>query len=68
VIGEVDHWWWLGFRAKVWRPSLVRAGLLGKIVEVGPRKVMAHWHDGEGRECSKRRCCMGASPRAGRLG
>jgi hypothetical protein len=53
VIGEVDHWWWLGFRAKVWRPSLVRAGLLGKIVEVGPRKVMAHWHDGEGRECSK---------------
>ena len=25
------------FRAKVWRPSLVRAGLLGKIVEVGDR-------------------------------
>ncbi|MDQ3904536.1 MAG: tyrosine-type recombinase/integrase, partial [Actinomycetota bacterium] len=41
------------FRAKVWRPSLVRAGLLGKLVEVGPRKVMAHWHDGEGRECSQ---------------
>lgn len=38
------------FRAKVWRPSLVRAGLLGKIVEVGERKVMAHWQDGEGRE------------------
>ena len=41
------------FRAKVWRPSLVRAGLLGKIVEVGERKIVAHWHDGQGRECSK---------------
>lgn len=41
------------FRAKVWRPSLIRAGLLGKIVEVGERKVMVHWHDGNGRECSK---------------
>jgi integrase len=41
------------FRAKVWRPSLVRAGLLGKIVEVGPRKIMAQWHDGESRECSQ---------------
>jgi integrase len=41
------------FRAKVWRPSLVRAGLLGKIVEVGEHKVMAHWHDGEGHEWSK---------------
>jgi integrase len=41
------------FRAKVWRPSLVRAGLLGKIVEVGEHKIMVHWHDGEGREWSK---------------
>lgn len=41
------------FRAKVWRPSLVRAGLLGKIVEVGEYKFMAHWHDGDGREWSK---------------
>jgi hypothetical protein len=41
------------FRAKVWRPSLVRAGLLGKIVEVGERRIMAHWHDGQGRECSQ---------------
>jgi integrase len=31
----------------------VRGGLLGKIVEVGERKIMAHWHDGEGREWSK---------------
>jgi integrase len=41
------------FRAKVWRPSLARAGLLGKIVEVGEYKFMAHWHDGEGHEWSK---------------
>jgi integrase len=41
------------FRAKVWRPSLVRAGLLGKVVEVGEHKVMAHWQDSEGREWSK---------------
>jgi len=41
------------FRAKVWRPSLVRAGLLGKIAEVGEYKFMAHWHDGKGSEWSK---------------
>jgi integrase len=40
------------FRAKVWRPSLVRAGLLGKIVEVGEHTFMAHWQDGEGCEWS----------------
>jgi integrase len=41
------------FRAKVWRPSLVRAGLLGKVVEVGPHKFMAHWQDVAGCEWSK---------------
>jgi integrase len=41
------------FRAKVWRPSLIRAGLLGKIVEVGEYKFMAHWHDSEGHDWSK---------------
>jgi integrase len=41
------------FRAKVWRPSLVRASLLGKIVEVGERKIMAHWQDDEGHERSQ---------------
>jgi integrase len=41
------------FRAKVWRPSLVRAGLLGKIIEVGEHKFMAHWQDRESREWSK---------------
>jgi len=41
------------FRAKVWRPSLVRAGLLGKVVEVGEHKFMAHWQAGAGCEWSK---------------
>jgi len=41
------------FRAKVWRPSLVRAGLLGKIVEVGEYKFMAYWQDSAGCEWSK---------------
>jgi integrase len=41
------------FRAKVWRPSLVRAGLLGKAVEAGPHKLMAHWQDDTGHEWSK---------------
>jgi integrase len=41
------------FRAKVWRPSLVRAGLLGKLIEVGEHQLIAHWQDGTGRECSK---------------
>lgn len=31
-------------------PAAVGAGLLGKVLEIGPRKVMAHWHDGEDRE------------------
>src|SRR5437773_6118857 len=31
------------FRAKVWRPSLVRAGLLGKVVEAGPDKYLTRW-------------------------
>lgn len=41
------------FRAKVWRPSLIRAGLLGKIVEVGPHKFIARWQDGAGCEWSR---------------
>jgi integrase len=41
------------FRAKVWRPSLVRAGLLGKVVEIGEHKFMTHWQDGAGCEWSK---------------
>lgn len=41
------------FRAKIWRPSLVRAGLLGKVVEFGEHTFMAHWHDDAGREWCK---------------
>jgi integrase len=41
------------FRARIWRPSLVRAGLLGKVVEVGKDKFMARWQDRSGREQSK---------------
>jgi len=41
------------FRARIWRPSLVRAGLLGKIVEVGEHKYTAHWTEDDGFEWSK---------------
>ena len=41
------------FRAKVWRPSLVRAGLLGKIVQACPHQYLAHWQDAAGAEWSK---------------
>jgi integrase len=38
------------FRSRVWRPSLVRAGLLGKVVEVGPSCWRARWTDATGAE------------------
>jgi len=38
------------FRARVWRPALVRAGLLGTVVETAPDKWQARWLDGEGLE------------------
>jgi integrase len=41
------------FRARIWRPSLVRAGLLGKVVEVGKARLMACWQDRGGHEQSK---------------
>jgi integrase len=40
------------FRARVWRPALVRAGLLGKVVEIGPDKFKATWPDKTGMEWS----------------
>jgi integrase len=40
------------FRSRVWRPALVRAGLLGKVVEVGPYKYRATWADRVGVEWS----------------
>lgn len=41
------------FRTRVWRPALVRAGLLGRLVESGPDKHMAHWLDATGLEWTK---------------
>lgn len=38
------------FRRRVWRPALVRAGLLGKVVQVGPREYRASWLDSSGLE------------------
>ncbi|MEU7753301.1 hypothetical protein [Micromonospora sp. NPDC049171] len=40
------------FRRQVWRPSLVRAGLLGQVVEVGPFQFCATWSDREDVEWS----------------
>lgn len=40
------------FRRQVWRPSLIRAGLLGQVVELGPFKFRATWSDREGVEWS----------------
>ncbi|GIG90940.1 tyrosine-type recombinase/integrase [Plantactinospora endophytica] len=36
------------FRRRTWLPSLVRAGLLGQVVNLGRRRWQAHWpgHDG----------------------
>jgi integrase len=41
------------FRSRVWRPSLVCAGLLGKVIETGPYRYKASWHDKTGLEWSK---------------
>lgn len=38
------------FRRQVWRPSLVRAGLLGKVAQDGPGRFRATWSDREGLE------------------
>ncbi|SCF37055.1 Site-specific recombinase XerD [Micromonospora matsumotoense] len=40
------------FRRQVWRPSLVRAGLLGSVAEDGPHRFRATWHDSERAEWS----------------
>jgi integrase len=36
------------FRSRVWRPALVRAGLLGKLTQVADDLYRAEWPDGEG--------------------
>ncbi|MDM4722115.1 tyrosine-type recombinase/integrase [Micromonospora sp. WMMA1363] len=38
------------FRRRVWLPSLVRAGLLGRVAEVAPGRWLAVWPDRDGRE------------------
>lgn len=38
------------FRSRVWRPALVRAGLLGTVTETGPYKWLAVWTDKDGAE------------------
>ncbi|WP_234038834.1 tyrosine-type recombinase/integrase [Micromonospora coerulea] len=40
------------FRRRVWLPSLVRAGLLGQVVNAGPHRFRAVWPDREGVEWS----------------
>jgi integrase len=40
------------FRRRVWRPALVRAGLLGKVVETGPYRYWVSWSDAAGVEWS----------------
>ncbi len=40
------------FRRQVWRPTLVRAGLLGKVTELSPDRWQAVWPDDEGAERS----------------
>lgn len=40
------------FRAKVWRPSLIRAGLLGAVEPTGPHRYLARWSDAAGAEWS----------------
>ena len=51
------------FRAWIWRPALVRAGLLGKVVQVGPKAWRATWRDRTGNEvtevCPNRRVARG---------
>lgn len=36
------------FRRQIWRPALVRAGLLGKVAEVAPGQWHATWTDADG--------------------
>ncbi|WP_433798133.1 tyrosine-type recombinase/integrase [Actinomycetospora sp. CA-084318] len=40
------------FRARVWRPSLVRAGFIGEVKKLGEKKFEARWRDKDGDEQS----------------
>lgn len=41
------------FRRQVWRPALVRAGLMGEVSERGPGRWRAAWRDAEGVEWTR---------------
>uniref|UniRef100_UPI002AD40EEC tyrosine-type recombinase/integrase n=1 Tax=Frankia sp. Cr1 TaxID=3073931 RepID=UPI002AD40EEC len=41
------------FRSRIWRPALVKAGMLGTVIELGPHKFKAVWADSTGTEWSK---------------
>ncbi|TDB85698.1 site-specific integrase, partial [Micromonospora fluostatini] len=56
------------FRRRVWRPSLVRAGLLGQVVDAGPYRYRAVWADEDGVEWSAEFTTeQPVHPHAGRL-
>jgi integrase len=42
------------FRSRIWRPSLVRAGMLGAVVELGRRDWEAQWTDADGHKHTER--------------
>jgi len=42
--------WRSTFRSRIWRPALVRAGLLGKVVQVDETTFRAEWPTGDGLE------------------
>jgi integrase len=47
--------WPLGrstWRRRVWRPALVRAGLLGKVIQEAPKEYRAAWTDDTGTDAS----------------
>jgi len=41
------------FRRQIWRPALVRAGLLGEVDQLGPRRWYASWSASSGKDPAK---------------
>jgi hypothetical protein len=41
------------FRSRIWRPALVRAGLLGQVAQIAPDRFLASWRDATGLELTK---------------
>jgi integrase len=42
------------FRTRIWRPALVRAGLLGAVVQLDARQFEAQWTDEDGQKSTER--------------